>query len=120
MIEPKRNNDINTLVPYVRERVEHVLAAMRARGYDPIVFEAKRSQERQKWLYGIGRTHSLNQRPVTWTMNSKHLVGKAVDIISASKLWNASAAFWKALKQEANKQGMCVLNSEQCHIEWKG
>lgn len=117
MAEPKRISDINTLQPYVRDRILAVMATMRAHGFDPVVFEAKRTVERQKWLYGIGRTHHKDQRPVTWTLKSRHIAGKAADIISASRLWNWPQ-FYKTLKQEANKQELKVLSSEQCHIEW--
>lgn len=119
MREPRRNKDIDSLVPYVAERVNKILAAMEGRGFDPVVFEARRSEVRQKWLYGIGRTHDLNRKPVTWTLKSKHLVGKAADIISKSRFWNWPE-FFCALREEANKQGMHVLRSEQCHIEWRG
>jgi len=119
MTEPTREIAISSLVPYVASRVNAVLVAMRARGFDPVVFEARRSQERQDWLYGVGRTHSLNRKPVTWTHNSKHLVGKAADIISKSRLWSWPE-FYRALKEEANRAGLSVLNAEQCHIEWRG
>jgi hypothetical protein len=117
MTEPTRNKDINSLEPYVRDRVIKLLDAMKHRGFDPIIFEAHRSIERQKWLYGIGRTHQLDRRPVTWTLRSKHLVGKACDIVSKSHLWDYPA-FYKALKQEAKKVGLKTLRVEQCHVEW--
>lgn len=119
MAEPKRQNDINLLVPYVKDRVSNILNEMKSIGFDPIVYEALRSKERQAWLYGIGRTHSKNRKPVTWTMNSRHINGKAADIISKSKGWN-NPKFYKALKRIANKYGMKVLKSEECHIEWQG
>jgi hypothetical protein len=117
MKEPPRCKDINELEPYVRDRVARLIKAMEARGFDPIVFESRRSIERQKWLYGIGRVHQKNRRPVTWTMQSKHIVGKAVDIISKSHLWDYPD-FYRALKQEAKKVGLKVLKVEQCHVEW--
>ena len=39
--EPKRNTDLNSLEPYVAERVRRILKRMDARGYDPVVFEAR-------------------------------------------------------------------------------
>lgn len=120
MNEPARQSDISLLVPYVGDRVRRIIARMESRGFDPMVFESLRSQERQAWLYGVGRTHSKHRRPVTWTLNSKHIVGKAADIVSRRYYWNAPRAFWRALKQEANREGMTVLNAEQCHVEWRG
>jgi len=119
MTEPKRNTDTNSLVPYVKDRVQKLLVAMKARGYEPIIFEALRSDERQAWLYGIGRTHQKNRKPVTFTLKSKHIDGKACDIISRSKLWN-DPRFFTALKQEANKVGLYTLSFERCHLEWRG
>lgn len=118
-VEPARNSDIHSLVDYVAIRVEKIIAAMQKRGFDAVVFEAKRTPERQQWLYGIGRTHSLQRKPVSWTLNSKHLKGKAADIISKSRGWNWPE-FYRALREEANKAGMTVLRIEQCHVEWRG
>ena len=119
MIEPKRQSDISALVPYVRDRVKAILAELEDLGFDPMVFEARRSDERQKWLYGIGRTHSLDRKPVSWTLKSKHISGKAVDIISKSKMW-IHPKFFAALKKVSKKYGMHTLKKEACHIEWQG
>jgi len=51
------------------------------------VLEGLRSVARQRRLYAQGRT-----RPghiVTWTMSSKHIDGKAVDLIPYPEGWNA-------------------------------
>jgi len=117
MTEPKRNKSLDSLEPYVKERVERLLKAMKARGFDPIIFEARRSLERQKWLYGIGRTHQTRRRPVTWTMHSRHIVGKAVDVISKSRLWDWPE-FFAALKREAAVVGLHTLAVEQCHVQF--
>ena len=53
------------------------------------VTEGLRTLARQKELYAIGRTEP--GKKVTWTMNSKHLSGEAVDLaaIAGSKiLWD--------------------------------
>lgn len=36
----------------------------------------RRTPQRQQQLYAIGRTVELNRKPVTWTLNSKHLPNK--------------------------------------------
>jgi peptidoglycan L-alanyl-D-glutamate endopeptidase CwlK len=115
--EPKRNTDLASLEPFVARRVEKVLAALTERGFDPILFEARRSPDRQQWLYGVGRTHSKHRKPITWTTNSRHLVGKAADIISKSRGWSWGA-FYDALDEEAAKVGMRTLKVERCHIEF--
>lgn len=117
MKEPPRITDLDELVWYVRGRVLRVLGAMTLRGFDPIVYETYRTQERQEWLYGVGRTHSLSRKPVTYTRSSYHTKRKAVDIISKSTLWSDDK-FFKALKEEAAKEGLKTLDFEGCHIEW--
>lgn len=116
--EPKRETSLDTLEPYVAERVARILARLKVRGFDPVVFEARRSYARQKWLYGVGRTHSLNRKPISWTMSSRHLVGKAVDIISKSRLWNWPE-FYVALREEAEREDMQVIKQELCHIQYQ-
>lgn len=117
--EPPRISDLGRLVPYVRARVEVILAAMKDKGFDPIPFETLRTKARQNWLYGIGRDYALNRRPITWTHNSRHLVGKACDIVSKSKHWNASNAFWQCLADEAEAQEMHTIPQERCHLEYR-
>lgn len=122
-LEPPRKSDLSLLVDYFADRVRRVIAALEARGFDPVPWETLRSQERQDWLYGIGRTHSLSRKPVTWTLKSRHLVGKACDLVSRSRLW-AWPAFYVALREEALKEGLRdaaggkKFNIEGCHIQW--
>lgn len=119
MKEPARQSSVWLLWEPFRDRVLELNKRLSERGFDPMVFESLRTLERQKWLYGVGRTHSLTRKPVTWTLISRHLVGKGVDIISKSRLWN-HPAFFKALREEAEKLGLRVLDKEQCHVEWTG
>lgn len=117
--EPKRDNTLDGLVPYVRERVEKVILRMKMRGLDPIPFEGKRSYARQLWLYAFGRKFAIGKPKKTWTLKSKHLAGKAADIVSKSRLWN-HPKFYDALAEEAKKEGLAVLDIERCHVEWQG
>jgi hypothetical protein len=119
MFEPKRQSDINLLWLPFREKVALLLEAMRRRGYDPVIFESLRTEKRQAWLYGYGRTHHKGRKPVTFTLKSRHLPGKAADIISKSKLWN-HPAFFDALKDEAKRLGLETLDFEGCHVQWGG
>lgn len=117
-IEPKRQTSIDTLFEPFHLRVAKLLYELEQRCFDPIVFEAKRTQARQKWLYGVGRTHSKNRKPVTWTMQSRHLDGKACDIISRKRGWD-HPAFFDALKVEAEALGLRVIPQERCHVEYR-
>ena len=116
LFEPKRDNSLESLTPAMKAKVLQLLAAMKARGFDPVVFEAKRSQARQNWLYSIGRTRQTWRKPITWTTHSFHLRGNAVDIISKRYGWSNSA-FYVVLWQEAHKLGLRTINKEQCHIQ---
>lgn len=116
-IEPPRNNKMTSLEPAFARKIGVLLARMTAYGFDPIVFEAKRSVERQKWLYGIGRgKNSDGRKPVTWTLKSNHFKGTAVDIVSHSHLWN-HPKFFARLKVEAVKLGLYVIPQEGCHVQ---
>lgn len=120
MAEPPRNKSIDSLAPYVADRVRLVLAAMKKRGYDPVIFEALRTSERQVYLYGIGRTHSKRRKPITWTLTgSYHLKAKAVDIISRSRGWDWPE-FYAALHEEGHKVGLHTIAQEGCHLQWEG
>ena len=114
--EPKRQTDLAGLKPAFRAKVVTLLDNMQAKGWDPVVFEARRSAERQAWLYGVGRSHSMTRKPVTYTKKSRHMVGAAVDIVSFTTWW-ADPKFFAALRREAEKLGMTVLHFEQCHVQ---
>jgi hypothetical protein len=120
--EPKPDNNVGNLwIPFY-QRVRTLFEAMRRRGFDPVIFEGKRSQERQDWLYNYSRLFAIGKKPKTWTRTaSKHLVGKAVDVVSKKSLW-ANPAFYQALQEEVNKiSGIRTLAPlESCHVEWTG
>ena len=118
MQEPTRQSDLNLLWGPFKVKVERLIAAMVKRGFDPRPFETLRSPQRQAWLYGIGRTHQLQRKPVTWVKKSIHQAGKACDVISRSRLWDWPE-FYSALKQEANALGLVVLKIERCHVQYK-
>lgn len=63
-----------------------------AAGLIPLtVIEGVRTRERQAELYAIGRTKP--GKPVTWTLNSKHCEGLAVDVAPIPLDWNDRKAF---------------------------
>ena len=121
--EPKRQTDLDLLEPYIKERVLIMLAAMRARGMDPRVFETWREQKRQQWLYGIGRKHHKRSRVVTYLdgvfEQSLHQRRKAVDIISKKWGWKWMH-FFVVLKEEAERVGMHTLDWDKAHVQWEG
>jgi hypothetical protein len=50
-----------------------------------------------------------NKNIITWTLNSKHLEGKAIDIVglvNKQPSWNMNDSFWKTIADEAVKLGL--------------
>jgi len=65
-----------------------------AETHDILVIEGVRTKERQADLYAQGRTKP--GKVITWTMNSKHIDGKAVDVVmlkNGTIDWNDAKAF---------------------------
>jgi hypothetical protein len=88
------------LAPAFRVKVESLLDRMRTRGHDPFVFESTRTDERQTYLYGFGRTYDDGRGVVTHSSDADetwHHFGLAVDIISKKHLWDAPKRFWADL-----------------------
>lgn len=81
MMEPSRQ----TTLQGVDDRLKHwwadMLTAYRALNLNCTyrLIETIRSAERQTWLYGVGRSHSLERQPVTWVLTSNHQQGQAID-----------------------------------------
>ncbi|AFZ67585.1 M15 family metallopeptidase [Deinococcus peraridilitoris] len=123
MTEPKKNKDLAALFPECRVAVEAWLKQARATfpQFNINVSETRRTKERQEWLYAQGRT-----RPgpvVTYTLDSRHRAGLAVDLVVTRKLtpfkaewdWRVWRAIYKAVPPE--KYGLRPLDFEMVHLE---
>lgn len=76
----------------VDERLVRVVKrAIQLTTQDFSVLEGVRSVARQKELYAQGRTKP--GKIVTWTMRSKHIEGKAVDLVPYPLDWNTASKF---------------------------
>lgn len=107
--EPKADRTLSSLAPGFRRKVEAMLADMEVRGFDPMISEGFRSDERQAWLYGFGRDYDDGRGVVTNAptgIHSYHRYGLAVDVISKSSEWNAPKRFWDAIGSAALRQGL--------------
>lgn len=107
--------DTEALAPALREKLERVVDRMkREYGHDVTVVETARSQERQDHLYEQGRT-----RPgavVTWTRDSAHLHGDAVDVIIDGS-WDNAQGFAR-LQRIAREEGLKTLGvRDPGHLE---
>ncbi|MDO8912286.1 MAG: M15 family metallopeptidase [Phenylobacterium sp.] len=83
--------------------------AIQITAVDFMVVEGVRPPERQKQLYAQGRT--VPGKVVTWTLKSKHIEGKAVDLLPAPYDWKDPAKFAlvnKAMMQAAGELGAGV------------
>lgn len=70
--------DISELAPNAQKACRLFLKRCEQRGLDIFITETYRSQERQNYLYSLGRTIKGNK--VTWTKNSRHTKRRAWDI----------------------------------------
>ena len=70
--------DISELEPNAQKACRLFLKRCEQRGLDVFITETYRSQERQNYLYSLGRTRAGNK--VTWTKNSRHTTRRAWDI----------------------------------------
>lgn len=119
MIEPKRDNSISSLDPNFRKKFDPWRSEVIKKYPTARLFETRRSSERQKWLYGVGRTHSVYRKPVTWTLTSRHMLGTAVDVVFVQKNWNIGRnwPYWDLIVM-AKKYGIKNLKPrETCHFE---
>jgi hypothetical protein len=100
IVKPIKNkpiNDIKFLHPIFRNAIEILLLRVKARGYNPMVFETIRTVERSRELTEKG----------TGKMGSVHRLGLGVDIVENSKTpWTPKPGFWEALAEESEKLGL--------------
>ena len=117
------SRDLSKIAPKLREYALEIVHEMEMDGFDPLLFEAVRTKERQWWIFGTGRdAKTLTDLKIpaeyAWVTSgyrasnaSSHLVsvhghGLALDCISKSKLWNAPEGFWTALGAAVKKRGL--------------
>jgi hypothetical protein len=107
--------DLDGVAPALQAKVQRVIDRMRQEyGHDVTVVEATRSQERQDYLFAQGRT-----RPgpvVTWTRDSAHTHGNAVDVVVDGS-WDNPAGFAR-LQRIAREEGLRTLGMrDPGHLE---
>lgn len=107
--------DVEALDPELRGRLERVVERMKsAYGHDVTVVETARSQERQDSLFAQGRTTPGSV--VTWTQDSLHTLGEAVDVIVDGS-WDNPKGFAR-LQEIAKEEGLGTLGlKDPGHLE---
>jgi hypothetical protein len=101
-------NDLGALAPKFAAAVKEALANCKAAGLDAVVYEAYRSPELQALYYERGRS----QVPPTGTVTnarsnlySWHGYGLAVDVIHATKEWDAPESWFAAVANHFRAAG---------------
>ncbi len=109
------DRSLEGLSPELRARVERVVERMKNEyGHDVTLVETTRSQERQDWLFAQGRTRS--GPVVTWTRDSAHTRGEAVDVMIDGS-WDNAAGFAR-LQRIAREEGLRTLGmKDPGHLE---
>ncbi len=107
--------DLDAVAPELRSRVQRVIDRMKGEyGHDVSIVETARSQQRQDQLFEQGRT-----RPgavVTWTRDSAHTRGDAVDVIVDGSWENAQG--FARLQRIAKEEGLRTLGmKDPGHLE---
>lgn len=106
--------DVSALDPELQSRLTRVIDRMKNEfGHDVTVVETARSQERQNMLYEQGRSTPGNK--VTWTQNSLHTQGEAVDLLVDGN-WNNKQGFDR-LQQIAKEEGLHTIPNDPGHVE---
>lgn len=99
--------DISALSPNAQKACRLFMDRCKAAGYDIFITETYRSQERQEYLYSLGRTRPGSK--VTWTHNSRHMSRRAWDIAT-----HGGALYDKAVLQA------CGAIAKTLGIIWGG
>lgn len=121
------SNDLDRLAPRFADAVREALTHAKAEGLDAMVFEAFRSDERQRCLYKKGRTkipphHTVTNAPTT--DHSWHGYGLAVDVVHRTKFWNPEGGErWFRKVAEIFKQHDCSWGGDwkrpdTPHFQW--
>mgnify|MGYP001810105692 CR=1 FL=1 len=104
-----------TVAPALRGKLDRVIERMqREFGHDVRIVEGRRSQARQDALFAQGRT--APGPVVTWTRDSAHLDGEAVDVMIDGGYDNAEA--FRTLARVARQEGLRSLGpKDPGHLE---
>lgn len=95
-------------------------------GLNEMVFETLRTEERQAFLYGFGRTYDDGRGRVTnaaTALTSWHAFGLACDIVEKDATpWNAPVSFWNEIGDAAFNHGLMWggrwSKPDLPHVQW--
>lgn len=120
------HRDIESLEEGFQQRVRVLLARLDQLGIKYRISETLRDIEVQRAYYAQGReplvtvnrlrsvaglwplSEEENKRQITWTMQSRHLEGKAIDLVpsvNGTFWWTAPDSKWKEIAEVAKELG---------------
>ena len=119
----KPNRDIKLLAPQFYEMVDAVLIDLKSQGLDAGIYEAWRSDDRQRYLWESGRS-----RPGPIVTNAKpgqsaHNWGLGADLtgkVNGKWTWDEKQFNYKLLRETYKKHGLQVVGFEYVHCEFIG
>ncbi|MCX7304739.1 MAG: M15 family metallopeptidase [Hyphomicrobiales bacterium] len=121
------SKDLKELAPKFAQAVQEGLDAARKAGLEAMVFEAFRSDERQRFLYRQGRTIIPPKSTVTNAPTadySWHGYGLAVDVVHQTKFWEpVEGEKWFKKVADIFKQHACSWGGDwkkpdTPHFQW--
>lgn len=118
--EPPDSRDVSGLHRLFREPLEaYVAFAGMFTPHTLKIGECRRSEARQLWLLAQGRIN--NERVRSWTLQSKHRVGLAADMVLVDEQGQAvwEPAVWRELYATAPPSwyGLTTISKELVHLE---
>lgn len=120
MLEPKQIRSTSGLNKVVEVLLKLAIADCKAKGVTPLIVETIRTQERQYWLFGQGRTaeqlmkyhipvkYAHKGNIVTQVTSSIHQLRCAVDVVpmrNGAAIWNANDKDTKILVYTMTQYG---------------
>lgn len=126
--EIPRLSAVEHLAPRFRVALLQVLDELRTEHWPPLVFETLRTDARQQWLHGMGRSYSDGRGVVTHSRDADetwHGFGLAADVVHARAYWSAPSEFWTALGAAARRCGLVWGGDwpgfpDRPHLQWGG
>lgn len=107
---------LGALDPRFRAALERMIDRMTAEGHTVRVVETSRTQARQDDLWAQGRTKP--GQVVTWTRQSRHLVGRAADL-TVDGAWSGPG--YARMHAIAREEGLHTLGArDPGHVELRG
>lgn len=127
MSEPPQNRDTSSLHRLFLFPFEAWLARAQQEAAHVRLFvtEARRTEERQRWLYKQGREPPYEGQPkITWTLNSRHRWGLAADLAmqrdDGSLIWTEDSWAWLYRVSELESYGLrTIAPTELVHVEYR-